>query len=77
MKGVNGHSTYHAPCTLETIGYLLVDIAILALLAWYFDHTVSGNRGNGESVGFCLRRKYWKSEMKPAIVNDVKEDNGI
>lgn len=48
INGKDGSTTYEVPCTLETIGFLCMDIAILGILTWIFDHIISGNRGSAE-----------------------------
>ena len=38
------------------MGVLYADAAIFAILAWYFDHIISSNRGRGESPFFPIKK---------------------
>jgi hypothetical protein len=67
---MRGGIVYDVPSTMETILYFLMDIVIFGLLAWYFDHVDSSNRGKTYSKLFFLEKDYWFSSNKKKI-NEV------
>lgn len=50
---------YDLPSTAYTIGFFFIDISIYVILAWYFDHVDSSNRGKSYSKLFFLKKSYW------------------
>lgn len=47
-EGIIADSHYKLESTLETFGMLLLNSLFFAVLTWYCDYVVPGNRGNGE-----------------------------
>lgn len=47
-EGTIADSHYELESTLEIFGILLLDSLLFAVLTWYCDYVVPGNRGNGE-----------------------------
>jgi hypothetical protein len=56
---MQGNINFDVPTTLETIGYLCLDMIFYGILAWYFDHVDSSNRGKSYSKIFCFQKSYW------------------
>lgn len=54
-----GKVKYDVPSTFQTFLFFFVDIVVYLLLAWYFDHVDSSNRGKSYSALFFLEKKYW------------------
>jgi hypothetical protein len=50
---------YDVPSTFTTILYLYMNICIFGVLAWYFDHVDSSNRGKTYGYFFFLEKSYW------------------
>jgi hypothetical protein len=55
---------YDVPSTAETMGLFLIDILLFFILAWYFDHVDSSNRGKTFSYFFFLDKNYWLNSRK-------------
>ena len=54
---------YHVSNALSSFGYLMIDIIFYSILAWYFDHVFTLNRGVVYSKYFCLKPNYWKKKL--------------
>ena len=71
---------YKAWSTLTSLLFLLMDISIFALFAWYFDHIISHNRGRDEKWNFfmsynycfCTKRAKSLNMKKDIIMNETK-----
>jgi len=50
---------YDVPSTAETMGMFFIDIFLYFILAWYFDHIDSSNRGKSYGYFFFLDKNYW------------------
>ena len=50
---------YDVPSTAETMGFFFLDMILFAVLAWYFDHVDSSNRGKTYDYLFFLDKNYW------------------
>jgi hypothetical protein len=50
---------FTAPPTIDSYYYLLMDCALYAILAWYFDHVIQHNRGVSYSPWFFFEPKFW------------------
>lgn len=61
---VYGKVEYDVPSTLHTMSYFLMDIFVYTVLAFYFDHVDSSNRGKSYSAYFFCQKKYWVKETK-------------
>lgn len=70
---------YDVPSTAETMGKFFMDIALYTILAWYFDHIDSSNRGKNYGYFFFLKGNYWGfSNGEKAKQNiDISEINEL
>ena len=66
---------YDVPSTFETTLYFFVDIFIFALLAWYFDHVDSSNRGKTYKPFFFLDKNYWCGKSKKKSEQEKRDEN--
>lgn len=55
---VNGTNVI-VPSTFKSTLLIIVDGLLMALVAWYLDHTVSSNRGTADKFYFFLTPSYW------------------
>jgi hypothetical protein len=62
---------YDVPSTAETIGKFFMDILLYAILAWYFDHVDSSNRGKNYGYFFFLDRNYWSFSKKAKVKQTI------
>lgn len=56
--------TYTMPSGMESLMILLGDVVMYLVLAWYFDHVISNNRGVADPPYFLFTKKYWMSWKK-------------
>jgi hypothetical protein len=52
--------TYTMPSPLRSVEAMIKEMVLFMVLTWYFDHTVSANRGVADPPYFILTKKYWK-----------------
>ena len=50
---------FDVPRTLDSLMYMVMDGAIFAGVAWYFDHVISHNRGHSLGLLFFLTPRFW------------------
>jgi predicted phage tail protein len=62
---------YDVPSTAETMGKFFMDIALYAILAWYFDHVDSSNRGKNYGYLFFLKGNYWKFSKGEKVKQNI------
>lgn len=55
---------YYIPNAWVTLGELAVNILIISVLAWYFDHVLPGNRGAADPPYFFLTPQYWNCRRR-------------
>jgi ABC-type multidrug transport system fused ATPase/permease subunit len=71
---MRGDIFYDVPSTYTTILYFLMDILVFSILAWYFDHVDSSNRGKSYGKLFFLEKSYWIGNSKETeIINNSDE----
>jgi hypothetical protein len=67
-----GSVTFTMPSAGEAMGMLVFDMLMYLVLAWYFDHILSHNRGVADPWYFLFTEKYWRS-FKQANIDAEKE----
>jgi hypothetical protein len=61
---------YHVSSALSSFCYLLFNMFLYMVLAWYFDHVVTDNRGIKYSKLFFLKKKYWYKKFNKTLEPD-------
>lgn len=71
--------TYDVPSTGQTMSMFFVDMLVFGLLAFYFDHIDSSNRGKSYSPWFMFEKSYWvrgsdnnKNELNTKYSKNIK-----
>jgi hypothetical protein len=65
--------TYDVPSTAGTVGMFFFDIFLYSILAWYFDHIDSSNRGKSYGYFFFLDKNYWFNSKANHTYKKVEE----
>lgn len=71
---VNG-TDVKVPSTFVSVILMVADGALMALIAWYFDHTISSNRGSADKFYFFLTPSYWGFCKKRKRAKKQEPDN--
>ena len=67
---------YYAPPTSTNLLLLLMDTILFGILAWYFDHILSHNRGKSLTPYFFFTSSYWCPKRKNKIKKTFKKKKG-
>lgn len=69
-----GGGSFDRYSDLASMFILYGDAILFAILAWYFDHIISSNRGRGDSIFFPIKDLakllgYKKKKQKTTLIN--------
>ena len=67
MEGYIFGNYFKAPSTLISLLKIIGDMFFYFFLSWYFDHTLSSNRGNAEFFLFFLNPFYYFPSLKTKL----------